>query len=91
MNDDLAAFKKEKKGNPKIVVNGLSDPVGLQLEIAKARIAFGATVDSSRYEIVSTDSQKIGNHLDDRVRGQESVKYLTPEDSSRIANIPVST
>jgi hypothetical protein len=50
VNDDLAAFKKEKKGNPKIVVNGLSDPVGLQLEIAKARIAFGATVDSSGYE-----------------------------------------
>jgi hypothetical protein len=31
------------------------------------RIAFGAMVNSSRYEIVSTDSQKIGNHLDDRV------------------------
>jgi hypothetical protein len=52
VNDDLAAFKKEKKGESKDCSERsvMSDPVGLQLEIAKARIAFGATVDSSGYE-----------------------------------------
>jgi len=56
VNDNLAAFEKEKKGNPKIVVNGLSDPVGLQLEIAKARIAFGQRSILPGMKAVSTDS-----------------------------------
>ena len=36
---------------------------------ALLRIAFGATVDSGRYQSVSMDSQEIRNHLDERVYG----------------------